>query len=70
MPGTVMPETSSGYLQNKDVDFVREKSFMFFKLPLDKSHFITEVHTFENFFISIDHTAKSSEPVKSKPDTP
>ena len=43
MPGTVMPETSSGYLQNKDVDFVREKSFMFFKLPLDKSHFITEV---------------------------
>lgn len=42
MPGTVMPETSSGYLQNKDVDFVREKSFMFYKLPLDKGHFITE----------------------------
>ncbi len=43
MPGTVRPETSSRYLQNTNVGFVREKSLLFFNLPLDKSHFITEL---------------------------
>ena len=43
MPGTVMPEASPGYLQKTNVGFVRKKSLMFFDLPLDKSHFITEI---------------------------
>ena len=42
MPGTVRPKTSSGYLQNTSVSFVKEKSLLFLNLPLDKSHFITE----------------------------
>ena len=43
MPGTVRPKTSFGYLQDINVGFVREKSLSFLNLPLDKSHFITEV---------------------------
>ena len=44
MPGTVMPKTSSGYLQKTNESFVKEKKFtVFLNLPLDKSHFITDI---------------------------
>ena len=43
MPGSVNLRASLGYLPKTNVGFVREKSFLFLNLPLDKSHFITEV---------------------------
>lgn len=43
MPGTVKQRTSPSYLQETNVSFVREKVCIFIKIPLDKSHFITEV---------------------------
>ena len=42
MPGTVMPETSSVYLQKK-MWVCQRKKFDFLNLLLDKSHFIMEV---------------------------
>lgn len=41
MPGTVKQKASPRYLQKTNVSFVGEKSLL--KLPLDKSHFITEI---------------------------
>ncbi len=43
MPGTVKQRASPRYLPKTNVGFVREKSLLFLILPLDKSHFITEV---------------------------
>ena len=48
MPGTVMPKTSSGYLQRTNVGFVREKISCFLNLPFDKSHFIMETCDLSN----------------------
>ncbi len=44
MPGTVNQRASPRYLPKTNVGFVREKSLLFLILPLDKSHFITEVY--------------------------
>ena len=56
MPGTVMPEASPRYLQKTNVGFVRKKvwkkSLMFFELPLDKSHFITEIEVPKTFHLN------------------
>ena len=43
MPGTVNQRASPRYLPKTNVGFVREKSLLYLILPLDKSHFITEV---------------------------
>ncbi len=47
MPGTVNQRASPRYLPKTNVGFVRETSLLFLILPLDKSHFITEVRIME-----------------------